>query len=84
MLHHTVTNPSAAEVIRKVITERSTGPMGKWIGGEDGELRAALILAYLTGVGVMRDIIRLDALARADREKLIKLIAPALQAIIDA
>lgn len=84
VLHHTVTNPNAAEVIREVITERSTGPLGAWMGGEDGDLRAALVLAFLTGVGVMRDIIRLDALTGADKEKLIARIAPALQAIVDA
>jgi hypothetical protein len=58
-------------------------PLGKWIGGKDGELRAGLILAHLTGLGVMRDIVRVDALAEADRERLVKRLAPALQTYVD-
>ncbi len=84
VLHHTVTNPHAAEVIRKVLTDRSIGPLGEWIGGPDGQLRAALILTHLTGLGVMRDIIRIDALTEADREDLIRLLAPALQSYVDS
>jgi AcrR family transcriptional regulator len=83
VLHHSVTNPRAAKVIRKLLNEHVIKPLGKWIGGKDGELRAGLILAHLTGLGVMRDIVRVDALAEADRERLVKRLAPALQTYVD-
>lgn len=82
-LHHAVTNPGAAAIVRRMMLERSIGPLGAWIGGEDGELRASLIVAHLIGQSVLRDIVRIDTLANAEREKLVTLLGRALQTYID-
>lgn len=82
-LHHSVTNPGAAAIIRQMILERSIGPLGAWIGGPDGELRASLIVAHLIGLSVLRDILKIGTLADAERETLITQLGRALQAYID-
>lgn len=84
ILHHSVANPRAAAIVRKLMTERMIEPLGQWIGGSDGRLRASLIVAHLTGLGLMRDIIGLEALANADKEAMVGLLAPAIQTYIDA
>ncbi len=83
VLHHSVANPRAAAIVRKLMTERMIEPLGQWIGGHDGRLRASLIVAHLTGLGLMRDVIGLSALVDADREEMVGLLAPALQSYID-
>jgi AcrR family transcriptional regulator len=82
-MHNSVTNPRAAEIVRRALERRTIKPLGKWIGGADGELRASLILAHLTGFSVMRDIIGVEALGRADRERLVKRLGRAVQSYID-
>ncbi len=82
IFHHSVTNPRAAAIVRQLLTERFIRPVGKWLGGKDGELRASLILAHLTGFNMMREIIKVDTLIRADRARLAALLAPALQAYV--
>ena len=84
VLHHSVANERAAAIVRKLMTERMIEPLGEWIGGKDGELRASLIIAHLTGLGLLRDIIGLDALVEADRDETARLLAPAIQAYIDS
>ena len=83
VLHHAVGNPKAAAVLRKMVMERFIKPVGAYIGGTDGETRASMIYSHLAGLGIMARLVKLDPIAAADREKLIALLGPALQAYVD-
>ena len=82
VLHHAVGNPKAAAVLRKMVMERFIKPVGAYIGGADGETRASMIYSHLAGLGMMARLVKLDPIATADREQLIALLGPALQAYI--
>lgn len=83
-LHHSVGNPRAADIVREALMERFIRPVGAWLGGPDGELRATLVLSHLTGLGIMRHAIKAAPLADADRETLVALLAPVLQSYVGA
>lgn len=82
-LHHSVTNPRAAEIIREVMRARFIEPMSRYIGGPDGELRAALLLSALAGFAMMRWVVELGPATTTEREKLVQFLAPAIQGYID-
>ncbi len=83
VLHHAVGNPKAAAVLRKIVMERFIKPIGAFIGGPDGDTRASMIYSHLAGFGMMARLVKLDPIANADREQLIALLGPALQAYVD-
>jgi hypothetical protein len=82
-LHHSVTNPRAAEIIREVLKARFIEPMSKYIGGPDGELRAALLLSALAGFAMMRWVVELGPATTPEKEKVVERLAPAIQGYVD-
>lgn len=81
--HHSVGNPGAAAIVRKMVMERFIRPVGIFLGGPDGELRASLIYAQLAGFGMMGRLVKLEPIADADKETLIALVGAAIQAYVD-
>lgn len=81
MLQHSVKNATAAAIVRRMLLERFVRPVGAWIGGEEGELRASLIISHLAGFAMMLHL-RIEPLA-SDSELAVALIAPMLQALVD-
>jgi len=53
-------SPRAGQIIRDLVQLDVLGPLTELIGGEQGELRANMLLAILTGVGVLRTIMMVD------------------------
>jgi hypothetical protein len=54
------------------------------LSGDLAPQRAALILSIVAGFQVMRQMIGLSALADAEPEALVKLLAPVFQLLIEA
>lgn len=50
----------AAEIVRDIVHLDVLGPLTELIGGEQGELRANMLLAILMGIGVLRTIMMVD------------------------
>lgn len=50
-------NPEIAELLRTRMEEKITQPLADWLGGEDAEVRSALIIAIISGVCVLRDVL---------------------------
>ena len=73
----------AAEIGRVQIEKRYQRVLAAALRGESAPQRAALILALVAGVQVMRQMIALDALAKANPKALIGLLGPVLQHLID-
>ena len=71
--------PSAAELVRQIITERVLAPVVKHLGSSDAELRAALVSSQIVGLLQARYVVGLSALVDATDEQLVRALAPNLQ-----
>ncbi|GAA3298634.1 TetR family transcriptional regulator [Streptomyces cinereospinus] len=74
-----VTNEMAAAVFRRLVAAQLLRPVAAQLGRSDAELRAELAAAQLVGVTLMRYVIKLEPLASADMEVIIRRVAPVVQ-----
>jgi AcrR family transcriptional regulator len=73
----------AASILREQLTSIFIVAISRWLEGRDAEIRAGLICSYLFGLTILRSVIGLDSLNKADPDELVACIAPTLQALID-
>jgi AcrR family transcriptional regulator len=73
----------AAEIGRDQIERHYHKVMTAALKGNTAPQRAALVLALVAGVQVMRQMIGLAALAEAEPAALVKILAPVFQQLID-
>jgi len=73
----------AAAIAREQIEKHYLRTMIAALRGELAAERAALIFTVVAGVQVMRQIVGLTALADADPEALVTLLAPVFQQLVD-
>ena len=59
-------SPKAGEIIREFVYRDVLDPLTELIGGEQGELRANMLLAILMGIGVLRTIMMVDGFTGDD------------------
>lgn len=79
LLRAAVTEPEAAELIRRILTERLLLPMADRVGGSRPELRASLVASQLVGLTVVRYVVGIQPLADASREQLILALEPVFE-----
>jgi AcrR family transcriptional regulator len=77
-------DPEAGAIIRATLEQRLSKPLAAWLGGADSSQRAGLILAFVCGFYMMRNIIGTADLLRADVEQLVSLMAPVFQSYVDS
>ncbi|MBU7589116.1 MULTISPECIES: TetR/AcrR family transcriptional regulator [Sphingopyxis] len=53
-------SPKAGDIIRELVNRDVLEPLAGTIGGDQGEMRANMLLAILMGVGVLRTIMKVD------------------------
>jgi AcrR family transcriptional regulator len=83
IVHHSAANPRAAEIVRRNIMELLINPIAEWLGGKDARLRASLIVSFIAGLRLNRDIAKIEDLTEAEDEEFVRLVAPAIQALVD-
>lgn len=83
LLRASMTSDEAADLLRAHITSHAVGSIAKTIDAPDARLRAALLGAMLMGVASQRYLLRMPDLVDVDTEHLLRLITPALRAVID-
>jgi len=76
-------SPDAAAILREQLDRHSIGPLATWIGGDDAELRAALVVACMAGLAMLRKLARSHAFDSVDEDRLAQLFAPVLQACVE-
>ena len=76
-----LTHPGATSAVRDDVMCDRIATMAGAIGGDDAELRAALLNACLMGVTIARYLLELPPLASASREDVTRLLEPALAAL---
>jgi AcrR family transcriptional regulator len=85
MLRAAVSNEQSSIQLRGFLESRVSEALAPRLeGDEDATIHAALVASMLVGVIVGRRIVRVGTLADADFETLVRLIAPGVQAILDA
>ena len=70
--------PPALEVLRNVVL----GSLMAVLDGPDDRLRANLVVAQMFGMAVLRYVLRLEPLASAPAEQVVRHYGPVLQALI--
>jgi AcrR family transcriptional regulator len=81
MLRGAIVNDQARGQLREFIQARLLDGVGPHTG-DDAVLRAGLASSMLVGLVVGRRIVGVPVLANADREKLVELLAPAVQSVL--
>src|SRR5690606_23953624 len=71
-----VNNETAAAVFRRLV---STQLLRRIPGLPDAELRAELAAAQLVGIAMIRYVIKVEPLASADPEQIVRRVAPVVQ-----
>jgi hypothetical protein len=79
LVRSAVTDPEAAEMLRRVMVEGPLAVIGRASGAPGGELRAMLAGSHLMGIVLIRHILRVEPVASADVETLVRLLSPAVQ-----
>lgn len=73
----------AAATVREFIEESVVDRLVGAVGIPDARMRAALISSHLVGLGTIRYIVRLEPLATAPEEQVLRIYAPLIQDLLD-
>ncbi|MFD5378450.1 TetR family transcriptional regulator [Streptomyces griseoincarnatus] len=74
-----VNNDTAAAVFRRLVASQLLRRIAGQLGCPDAELRAELAAAQLVGIAMIRYVIRIEPLASADPEDIVRRVAPVVQ-----
>jgi AcrR family transcriptional regulator len=76
-------NPRTARILSERLEQQFVEPLADWLGGPDARARAALILATLTGISALRDLVDVPSLSPDDDRRLVAVLGGALQRLVD-
>jgi AcrR family transcriptional regulator len=82
LIRSAVTSEHAAGLLRRLLAEQVLGEIAASLRSETAELGAALAASQLVGLAIARYAVRLDALATADPDDLVRWIAPVIQSYL--
>ena len=83
IMFHSASSQRAAEIGREQVEAHHHKNLAATLGGDHAAERAALALAVVAGVQALRQTMGLSALAKAEPETLVDLLAPIFQQLID-
>lgn len=83
LMRSCLTHPAALEVMRDQVMCERKAAVAAGIDGPDAELRAGLFAACMIGLGMSRYLIKLEPVASASPEDLLRLMKPVLDALVD-
>ncbi len=84
VLRSALTQEDAARLVRATFQSRLVRHVAAAIGGDEGELRVELAAAQLIGMALLRHVIRLEPLASASPEDVVRRLTPALNQHLEA
>lgn len=79
VIRSAVNNETVAAIFRRMVMRNMLRRVAPQLEGPDAELRAELAVAQLVGTAMLRYIIKLEPLASADVEEIIRRLAPVVQ-----
>jgi AcrR family transcriptional regulator len=83
IMHRSGSSRRAAEIGREQIETHHHKTMTAALSGKLAPQRAAVVLAIVAGIQIMRQMIGLSALSKAKRKDLVQILAPLFQQLID-
>jgi hypothetical protein len=66
-------------MLRRLLTRVLLRPLALGAGGDDPDLRAALLASQIVGLAITRYVLKLEPVASADADRLASLYGPTLQ-----
>ena len=82
LIRSAVASEHAAGLLRRLLAEQVLAKLAASFRSETAELGAALAASQLVGLAVARYAVRLDALAAADTDDLVRWVAPVIQSYL--
>ncbi|MBU8861791.1 MULTISPECIES: TetR family transcriptional regulator [unclassified Micromonospora] len=82
LLRASMTSDEAAGILRDHVTAEAVDVMADTITAAEPRLRAALAGAMMMGIAAQRYVLRMPDLADADLDDVLRVVAPAMRAII--
>ena len=82
LLLHSAAEPRAIELFRRDLDRTQLRLLAEHIGGDDAAVRAAMVLAQLTGFAILHYVLRPEAFADARGEELVAILSKSLAACI--
>lgn len=73
----------ATSTLREFIEESIVDRLAGFVGIPDARMRAALVSSHLVGLGITRYIVRVEPLASAPEEQVVRIYAPLVQELLD-
>ena len=83
LMRNCLTHPEASRIMRDDVMCERAAAIATTIGGDEAQLRASLLGACMIGLGMARYVLELPGLADASREDVVRLMEPALRALVD-
>ncbi|MCZ4570208.1 TetR/AcrR family transcriptional regulator [Rhodococcus erythropolis] len=83
LLRSCLTHPLAGQVLRDQVMAPAQATVATTIGGDDAELRAAVLNACTLGVTITRYLLKVPAMAQAEQSDLERILRPALSALTE-
>jgi AcrR family transcriptional regulator len=79
LLRSAATDPTAAAMLRQLLTEGPVLALASAIDRPDAQLRATLAGSQLVGMAIARYVIGVEPLASASKEEVVRVIGPTIQ-----
>jgi AcrR family transcriptional regulator len=79
MIRSAVSNEKAATMLREFLTAELLTTIAGLSDFPNAPLRASLVAAQLTGIAMMRHVLRLEPLAKARPDEIVELVAPVIE-----
>ena len=83
LMRNCLTHPVALAAMRDEVMCERKAAVAAQLDGPDAELRAGLFAACMIGLGMSRYLIKLEPVASASHEELLRLMGPVLKALVD-
>jgi len=72
-------DPAAAAQLREIVIRQVLTPLAAALGRPDAEVRATLAGSQMIGLAFARLIVRVEPLASAERERIVRAVGPTIQ-----
>ncbi|NLE23273.1 MAG: TetR/AcrR family transcriptional regulator [Actinobacteria bacterium] len=79
MLRSALTNDTAMDMVRRLLLREVFGPVTRALGVPDAQLRADLVGTQLLGLAMLRYVARIEPVASAPVDRLVRALGPTLQ-----
>lgn len=83
LLRSSLTHPLAGRILRDEVVAPAQAAVADLMGGDDAELRAAVLNACTLGVAISRYLLKVPAIAGVDQAEIERVLEPALRALIE-